>query len=184
MFNSMIRSLTGRVALAGVVVLGAVALTPAGFAVRSSRAAALAQDECSPECREELAMARAATAKYHNVEKALEDGYVQASPCVANPTGAMGFHYVNFSLVADADIDASQPEALLYLPNESGKLKLVGVEYVRVFTPTAERPTLFGREFDGPAFFLNPPQYNLHVWLWKHNPSGMFAPFNPTLSCP
>jgi hypothetical protein len=23
----------------------------------------------------------------------------------------------------------------------------------------------------------------LHVWFWEANPSGMFAPFNPTLSC-
>ncbi|HLL75595.1 MAG TPA: hypothetical protein VK421_10060 [Pyrinomonadaceae bacterium] len=184
MFNSMIRSLAGRVASAVVLTLGVVAFTPAGFTVSSSSAAVVAQEDCSPECREQLAMARAATAKYHNVEKALEDGYVQASPCVASPAGAMGYHYVNFSLAADPDIDASQPEALLYLPNESGKLKLVGVEYVRVFTPSAQRPTLFGRPFDGPAFFLNPPQYNLHVWLWKHNPAGMFTPFNPALSCP
>lgn len=184
MFNSMIRSLTGRVALSGVVMLGAVAFTPAGLPVPSSSAAAVAQDDCPQECREQLAMARAATAKYHNVEKALEDGYVQASPCVANPTGAMGFHYVNFSLAADPDIDPSQPEELLYLPNESGKLKLVGVEYVRLLSTSAERPTLFGRSFEGPLPFVNPPQYNLHVWLWKHNPSGLFAPFNPTLSCP
>ena len=25
--------------------------------------------------------------------------------------------------------------------------------------------------------------YELHVWAWKHNPSGMFADWNPTVSC-
>jgi hypothetical protein len=23
----------------------------------------------------------------------------------------------------------------------------------------------------------------LHVWLWKHNPSGMFADWNPNVTC-
>jgi hypothetical protein len=28
-----------------------------------------------------------------------------------------------------------------------------------------------------------PEHYDLHVWLWKHNPEGMFAQFNPRVSC-
>jgi hypothetical protein len=28
-----------------------------------------------------------------------------------------------------------------------------------------------------------PVHYDLHVWIWKANPSGLFAPFNPALSC-
>ncbi len=26
--------------------------------------------------------------------------------------------------------------------------------------------------------------YDLHVWLWKTNPAGVFAPTNPALRCP
>jgi hypothetical protein len=26
--------------------------------------------------------------------------------------------------------------------------------------------------------------YDLHVWLWKENPAGMFSPTNPGLKCP
>ena len=26
--------------------------------------------------------------------------------------------------------------------------------------------------------------YTLHVWLWGHNPSGMFAHWNPEVTCP
>src|SRR6266498_2895652 len=26
--------------------------------------------------------------------------------------------------------------------------------------------------------------YDLHVWLWQDNPTGLFAPFNPRLACP
>ena len=34
---------------------------------------------------------------------------------------------------------------------------------------------------------MKPPfgqHYELHVWLFQHNPSGMFASWNPTVSCP
>ena len=26
--------------------------------------------------------------------------------------------------------------------------------------------------------------YDLHVWLWKKNPAGLFAPTNPDVRCP
>ncbi|MGI8743126.1 MAG: hypothetical protein ACR2NN_11265 [Bryobacteraceae bacterium] len=41
----------------------------------------------------------------------------------------MGQHYVNGDLVADGEIDASKPEALIYEPSQGG-LQLVGVEFV------------------------------------------------------
>jgi hypothetical protein len=48
-------------------------------------------------------------------------------------------------------------------------------------------PELFGREFElvpaGNRYGL-PPFYELHAWLWKHNPSGMFADWNPRVHCP
>jgi hypothetical protein len=28
-----------------------------------------------------------------------------------------------------------------------------------------------------------PIHYDLHVWVWDHNPSGMFTQWNPTVSC-
>jgi len=27
------------------------------------------------------------------------------------------------------------------------------------------------------------PSYELHVWVWKHNPNGMYATTNPLVSC-
>jgi hypothetical protein len=59
----------------------------------------------------------------------------------------------------------------------------VAVEYVvpYVFHPRdADPPTLLGRELhqlDGPGV------WGLHVWIWHHNPAGMFADFNPRVSC-
>jgi hypothetical protein len=48
-------------------------------------------------------------------------------------------------------------------------------------------PSVLGQTFDGPMAGHNPSMpwhYDLHVWLWAHNPAGLFAQFNPALSCP
>lgn len=137
--------------------------------------------ECDRDCRKALATARAATAKYHDVNEAIADGFVRVSPCVAVPgLGAMGFHYANFARAGNPNLDPAEPEILLYVPDEDGGLRLVGLEYVRFGPPTSPAPTLFGQEFHYDAAR---GQYALHVWAWRNNPSGMFAPFNPKLGC-
>lgn len=170
-----------KLVLAVGLAVGAVALT-ATMAVATGAGA-------SPG--DELQAAKAASARYHSVEQALRDGYSGAGEsCVASPDGAMGIHYVNGPLIGDDAIDPLRPEILLYIP-EDGKLKLVGVEYFKVdadqdLATADDRPSLFGRPFDGPMTGHNPTMpvhYDLHVWFWKDNPSGMFAPFNPALAC-
>ena len=139
-----------------------------------------------------LQAAKVATAKYHSSTQALRDGYSgEHEPCVSSPAGAMGFHYVNGPLVGDPAVAADRPEVLLYLPDADGKLKLVGVEYLVIdqdqdLATDADRPSLFGQAFDGPMEGHAPGMpihYDLHVWLWADNPTGMFAQFNPALSC-
>ena len=163
-------------ALAGLVgVLAAVTTAPAA----------------SPD---ELQAAKAATARYHSFEQALAAGYrIEGEPCVAEPgLGAMGIHAVNPALVMDPAIDPLQPEILLYLPKANGQLQLVGVEYFKVdadqnLATDSDRPSVFGQPFDGPMPGHNPTMpihYDRHVWLWADNPAGLFAPFNPSLSCP
>jgi hypothetical protein len=77
-------------------------------------------------------------------------------------------------------------------PFANGKLKLVGVEYWKAdadqkLDTREDEPTLldqpFGAPMEGHAPGM-PVHYDLHVWLFKDNPAGMFAPFNPTLTCP
>lgn len=94
--------------------------------------------------------------------------------------GGMGFHYVNAALL-DASVDVSTPEALLYETGDDGELQLVAVEYVipRDAWTSQSPPTLFGRPFTLNAFDL----WALHVWVWKDNPSGVFADWNPAVSC-
>jgi hypothetical protein len=135
---------------------------------------------------------KAATARYNSFEQAAKDGYsVAGEPCVASPFGTMGFHAVNPALMADSMIDPLRPEILLYVPNKNGKLKLVGVEYWKAdadgnLATDDDRPSIFGQPFDGPMpghTLTMPVHYDLHVWLFEANPSGMFAPFNPAVSC-
>jgi len=139
-----------------------------------------------------LAAVRQATAKYHDVDKAIADGYLppSADECVEVPgLGGMGIHSVNPALASDLTVDPTKPELLLYAPKNGGGFKLVGVEW---FVPVADpsnpppQPVLFGQGFDGPMPGHEPGQpwhYDLHVWTWEPNPSGMFAQFNPNVSC-
>lgn len=134
--------------------------------------------------------AREATAKYATVAAATAAGYAAASPCESLPQGGMGFHYSNAAAVRDPALDPAKPEVLLYAP-VNGTLELVGVEYMKVdsdqnLTTDIDRPSLFGRAFDGPMLGHSPTMpihYDLHVWVHKRNPSGVFAQWNPDVSC-
>ena len=99
----------------------------------------------------------------------------------------MGIHYIKPALFGPG-LDPNNPEVLLYLPGKDGSLKLVGVEYFQVdadqdLTTDGDRPSLFGRGFDGPMLGHNPQMpihYDLHVWVVEQNPSGVFAQWNPS----
>jgi len=102
----------------------------------------------------------------------------------------MGVHYANGALVGAGVIDAARPQVLVYEPTANGRLRLVAVEYV-VFQAAwdaahSSPPALFGQEFmltpDGNRYGL-PAFYALHAWVWKPNPSGMFAMWNPRVDC-
>jgi hypothetical protein len=139
----------------------------------------------------ELTAVRAAVARYHSVAQAERDGYFAASPCEASPAGTMGIHYINPALFGPGN-DPSRPEILLYVPNVDGSLKLVGVEYFQVdadqdLATDADRPSIFGRPFDGPMLGHAPGMpihYDLHVWVAESNPAGVFSMWNPAISCP
>src|SRR5690606_34435960 len=129
------------------------------------------------------------TAHFHSVEKAMAAGYMPFGPCVTHDElGGMGQHYVNFKLV-DGKLNHRQPEALLYEPQKNGRMKLIGVEYIIHADQwvSSTPPVLGDQAFD---VYINSPfnpldfnNYQLHAWVWKHNPAGMHAAFNPMVSC-
>ena len=145
-----------------------------------------APGETDTDALQQLAQVRRATAKYHNVENAIADGYIAAPHCIEHPAlGGMGYHYANPGLLMDGALDPLRPELLLYAPSGNGGMKLVGVEYM-VSDVGQAHPTLFGRQFDGPMPGHEPGKpvhYDLHAWVWRANPDGIFSQFNPNVSC-
>ena len=160
----------------------------------------------------DLAAVKAATAQFHQVERAIEAGYQDptGSHCEQIAIGAMGIHSANPALLQSQALDPLQPEVLLYLPKEDGGFRLIGVEYVQTvlvrnpatgavspwmaqtpwpsnFTVVTPTPQLFGQTFQGPMpghLPGMPWHWDLHVWVWNNNPSGTFAQWNPAVSCP
>ena len=139
----------------------------------------------------ELQAVRSAVARYHSVDQATAAGYFAASPCESSPAGTMGIHFVNPAQFGPG-VDPLQPEVLLYVPRADGSLELVGVEYLQFdadqnLDTDGDRPSLFGRGFDGPMLGHGPGMpihYDLHVWVAERNPSGVFAQWNPAIGCP
>jgi hypothetical protein len=143
-----------------------------------------------------LASLRVVTKKFHNLDTAKAKGYGLLTDeaglaCIAEPgMGAMGVHYVNGALVGDGAIKASTPEAMVYRRGMHGVLRLAAVEYVVIKAAWdanhQSRPKLFGHKLNvnkAPNRFDLPAYYSLHVWVWKHNPAGMFEMWNPTVHC-
>jgi hypothetical protein len=139
----------------------------------------------------QLAALRGATARFHRLDVALAEGYTAFGGCFADPGGAggMGYHYVNADLVADPAIDPLRPELLVYAPQPNGELQLAAVEWITFVAAwhnagNHAAPALFGHEFHVNPTLLNEPFYLLHAWIWRHNPSGILANWNPTVRCP
>src|ERR1041385_5021978 len=84
-----------------------------------------ASPECSADCQQQLVLAMMATAQYHNESNALADGFISTFDCVEAPgLGAMGIHYINPFRMMDTNVNVTQPEALLYLPQNDGTNRL------------------------------------------------------------
>ena len=123
--------------------------------------------------------------------------------------GAMGIHFFRPDLLGisgppnprvdgnGTHTDFRKPAILIYEPQANGSLKLVAVENL-VFQKAWKAagntapPTFHGAEYDtmqdDPATKVDEahmfePHYDRHVWLYRENPNGMFAQFNPNVTC-
>jgi hypothetical protein len=146
-----------------------------------------AKGEANTKLNTDLAALRSAMSRHHNFEYARDEAqynFLFMDMCMVDDSeeklGGMGLHYVNLGLL-DTELDVTKPEALLYEPGPGGKLVLVAVEYAIPADQWTkdEPPVLFGQELKVNSFNL----YALHVWAWKNNPSGVFASWNPRVSC-
>ena len=173
-----------HIACAAIVALAGLAAAPAP---------AVAEEPSQAE----LDAIREALAKYKDPYVAVRDLYLSTVGCVhydgmkmpghmEYPKGGMGVHFVNLTI--QGPLDPKRPNVLVYEPVD-GKLELVAAEWLVPVTVAKERPVLFGQPFQGPMEGHEPliPQgfvhYDLHAWLFKDNPNGMFSPTNPDVTC-
>jgi hypothetical protein len=163
------------VAICCVLIVTAPAITNT-----TSAAATQAGHNLSPLTNQELALARNATAKYHDFNRADDEGF-ELLDCVPGE----GFEYVKWSRV-DCNFDIENPEALHYIA-EGNSLRLVGVEYVVPVACTATAPEGFTGDDDEWEFMAEGlPIWALRAAVWMPNPEGMFAEHNPNIpdQCP
>lgn len=123
--------------------------------------------------------------------------------------GAMGIHYFRPDVLGvtappnprvsgtGTHTDFHNPAILIYEPQADGSLELVAVENL-VFRDAwrssghSAPPTFHGVAFDEMVDDPNTtmdeahmfaPHFDRHVWIYRRNPNGVFAQFNPAVSC-
>jgi len=137
------------------------------------------------ESAPDLDKLRESTEALLTIEGAEAAGYVNVDVdgCVSSPEGAMGFHYVNFNLL-DPVLDPFRPEILVFVPDFEGGLYLGAVEFavpVEVWDQdNGEPPSVLGQNLHINAEL---GLYVLHAWIYEENPAGVFADWNPEVSC-
>ncbi len=123
--------------------------------------------------------------------------------------GVMGIHYVRPDLLGitappsprvtgtGTHTDFTKPAVLIYEPQQDGSLQLLAVEnlvFMKAWeaagntAPPSYQGVPYDRMVDDPATPLDEahmfdPHYDRHVWLYRENPNGMFAQFNPNATC-
>ena len=123
--------------------------------------------------------------------------------------GAMGIHFFRPDLLGitappsprvdgnGTHTDFLQPSILIYEPQADGALELVAVENLTFAAAwkaagNTAPPSLHGVEYDlmvdDPATELDEAHmferhYDRHVWVHRTNPNGVFAQFNPAVTC-
>jgi hypothetical protein len=123
--------------------------------------------------------------------------------------GAMGIHFARADLLGitappNPRVDGTgvhteflEPAILIYEPQADGSLELVAVENL-VFqqawhaaghqAPPSFQGVTYDTMADDPATSVDEahlfePHYDRHVWLYRENPNGVFAAFNPSVTC-
>jgi hypothetical protein len=178
-----------KCSVAHLCILAAISLAGMGAVFGTASA-----EDPSPA---EIEALREALAKYKDPYVAVRDLYLSTVGCVHYdgskmeghmhyPKGGMGIHFVNLTIQGPPD--PMKPNVLIYEPVD-GKLELVAAEWLVPLAAAKERPVLFGQPFQGPMEGHEPliPQgfhhYDLHAWLFKDNPNGMFSPTHPDITC-
>lgn len=144
-----------------------------------------AAETAAPALDAELARLQDWVEPFHDYDHAVQAGYSEPiTPCWYNSAvgGAMGYHYADVARLEDPTVRLLEPEALMYEPGPDGEMTFVGIEYIVPIEEWegAEPPTLLGETFRTNEEL---GVHILHVWLGKDNPRGLFADWNPEVTC-
>ncbi len=136
--------------------------------------------------------ARAATAKYRDLNTAIGAGYRLVGPDFPG----MGEHWVHTRRVVQRTLSVARPAVLSYLRIE-GEPVLTGVAYAQPVQQGEEPPPFIlpglwhyhAGSIDEETLLLNPQSMHhgsdalprlamFHAWIWVDNPDGLFAQDN------
>lgn len=172
-----------RLAAAVAFALSVSACTESPPAPETDPGLALSRDQLPQPIIDQLLALRESLLKYESLDAAIADDFdTDLTGCMEmRPAGGMGHHYAKVELL-DGVPDAMAPEALMYEPGPGGTMELVGVEFIVPFTAWSgdAPPVLFGRSMSYNSTFN---VWALHAWLFKSNPRGVFADWNPRVGC-
>jgi hypothetical protein len=179
----------------GLIVSLSIAAVTAGLAISSPGRAhgdhGHGDSQQKPHSGELVRVVRESTRRFRDVNQAGAEGYQLMFGCVSGPDdGAMGLHYVNMDLVLDGVLDPRKPEIVIYEPLPNGGRRLIGADFL-VFaeawhagnTATPELGGQLMHLIESPNRYGLPAFYTLHVWAWKHSPTGAFVNWHSDVSC-
>jgi len=147
---------------------------------------------------------RQLTAPLHNLEDAQAAGYnlftlsplTAADGCISSAElGGMGYHYTRGNNLSDDAVSLLDPEFLVYAPTDApqkdgvARRRLAAFDYFLPYSPVwpgpdgpnfKRAPTThdFSTMSDLPDIAFAPSRFQgwmFHIWLWEHNPGGMFT---------
>jgi len=123
--------------------------------------------------------------------------------------GVMGIHFFRPDLLGisappnprvngnGTHTDFTKPSILIYEPQADSSLQLVAVEnlvFIKAWqqagnaAPPSYQGVPYDTMVDDPATAIDEahnfePHYDRHVWIYRDNPNGGFAQFNPNATC-
>lgn len=152
----------------------------------------------------QLDTVRDSTAKYADIQVALEEGYLQTTEDVPN----MGAHFIHPVRALDGLFNPAEPEILMYAGNDELGWRLVGTSFVLPREQVGDdHPQAFVGPLDnwhvhyslctGPdnisrsttpercseenGVWLPSYGWMIHAWVWDENPMGVFSMWNPNV---
>ena len=147
------------------------------------------------------------SAPFHDLDQAQAAGYMLFSAplltaedgCISSARdGGMGYHYTRGNNLADDSVTLLDPEFLVYAPTNAprkdgvARRRLAAFDYFMPYSTKwpgpddpkfTHAPTLhdFSTMSDLPDVAFAPSRFGgwmFHIWLWEHNPGGMFTNWN------